>query len=1275
MSNRTGPTVGRDRGFAALSKPELARFLLESTAAIVCGVLALWLLFWVLFHVPGSVATAIVRPSGPASPVIGFQEDDALRLGRGLSTMGSPEVAYTNLEASLNGLLVEKGQSPVVLYLSAPGAAAGKGAFLLPADDGAFLRADADSASFLSADTLLERFLASPSTKKLLILDAGQVGTDRDMAIFANAFMARLRTELASKKPKGLAVLSATAPGQVSWVSEPDQCSVFGHYVAQGLAGRAAGWDPSGQVTVRGLAAYVRHHVERWTKQHRQAVQTPILIGDEDLNFPLKRASANRAGVRDAVDPTLLNRLNAEWVERDRLESLVPYRYTPLAWKRYVDGLHRAQRFARVGRNEDVKAALDGLAPLRQSIEARANGWPIDRAWSLALGRVSSDPAQRKTIEAASNAIDEARDQLTGATRRDAARKKAESQAKASPPPTTQATPKDAPAKGQPAKTDEPPAPKQAGLAISDEAPTAESALPKLDDMLEPSYETVPKYVEAQLLVWGVAFAKQSVGNELQGDRGEVLRRAMTARRLAEAAVSVDDRAIGWIEPLVREGDLARRRGQDLLFSHALNALEDARTQLREATRRYERAVQVAKSVAEAHDLADRMAIELPYLGAWNARRGKGIESAFESLLTEATALRDALDARPSNAPSAQWEEAWKRLDDRLGQARSRFADLVSEFRSSVDQARSGGQSRWRDIDDLLVVPTLPADARAALLSRLDELSRASRLSETTDEPSAVALMNRSTPSRSSESKSEDVNPSPPDPASQRQAVGEARLELGLLELGGADKADLELLKLAVEACKTASSDAKESSLDPFVQFGDLVRAARSRLLERTRGQASRAATSSTDSFVSPELDAADRAARILPSSSLRTFSEENGPDRQYARFVRHAQLLWLGRRLSDDFAPEHAQLVLAAARSLLDSEAVKKAIDVARNRAGARLVLRSSADAALELKDKDLPLSLRASSEGDLPPGDAVLLLGLDPSKPLTLRDRDRTSSLPIPAPLTEELSRRLTMVRTDFSSREDSISFSPSLFYRGRVFGVERAISVSLVKIDEPVTVTIQDRDARGFPDQFNEHPGQGYLHHGTTLRYKLVLRNNLEKPLRAFVSFGLDGQKPQTRLVSLKPGQRDESISDAVRAAADLPDGKSRTLVVSIRDGGETGPALAVDRNFPFRLLQPEQYMTASAHFDSTQGLIYITAVHLRGDLVTGPVTALATVEGQMQSSRALARGEGWIFWFPAAFPFPPAIPWSLQAGLKPNAFSGKAPTGTAAAAPTEGQAPKL
>jgi hypothetical protein len=336
---------------------------------------------------------------------------------------------------------------------------------------------------------------------------------------------------------------------------------------------------------------------------------------------------------------------------------------------------------------------------------------------------------------------------------------------------------------------------------------------------------------------------------------------------------------------------------------------------------------------------------------------------------------------------------------------------------------------------------------------------------------------------------------------------------------------------------------------------------------------------------------------------------------------------------------------------------------------------LRSSADAALELKDKDLPLSLRASSEGDLPPGDAVLLLGLDPSKPLTLRDRDRTSSLPIPAPLTEELSRRLTMVRTDFSSREDSISFSPSLFYRGRVFGVERAISVSLVKIDEPVTVTIQDRDARGFPDQFNEHPGQGYLHHGTTLRYKLVLRNNLEKPLRAFVSFGLDGQKPQTRLVSLKPGQRDESISDAVRAAADLPDGKSRTLVVSIRDGGETGPALAVDRNFPFRLLQPEQYMTASAHFDSTQGLIYITAVHLRGDLVTGPVTALATVEGKMQSSRALARGEGWIFWFPAAFPFPPAIPWSLQAGLKPNAFSGKAPTGTAAAAPTEGQAPKL
>jgi hypothetical protein len=61
-----------------------------------------------------------------------------------------------------------------------------------------------------------------------------------------------------------------------------------------------------------------------------------------------------------------------------------------------------------------------------------------------------------------------------------------------------------------------------------------------------------------------------------------------------------------------------------------------------------------------------------------------------------------------------------------------------------------------------------------------------------------------------------------------------------------------------------------------------------------------------------------------------------------------------------------------------------------------------------------------------------------------------------------------------------------------------------------------------------------------------------------------------------------------------------------------------------------------------------MIYITAVHLRGDLVTGPETVLAMVEGQMQSSRPLLRGEGWIFWFPVAFSFQPAISWSLQAG---------------------------
>jgi hypothetical protein len=1268
MSNSPGVMTRRERGIAALSKPQQARLVLESTVAVVCAVLAVWLLLWILFHIPGSVASGILRPSGSYSPVLAFQREDALRLGRSVTGKASPEIAYANLEASINGVLAEKGKGPVVLYLSVPGVSAGQGAYVLPTEETAFLQADPNASPLVNVTTVIKRFVESPSTRKLLILDAGQIGTDGNLGVFGNAFVARLRSMIAAEKPKGMAVLCATAPGQVSWVSEADGRSVFGHYVAEGLAGKAEAWDASGQVTVKGLAAYVRHHVERWARTNRQAAQTPILIGDTDLNFPLKRTAQAARTNREPIEEKVAKQLNTAWASRDQLEVSVPYRYTPVAWRAYLETLLRAERLARAGRNDECKAALESLGALKLTISKRSRGWPVDRAWSLGLAQRLGDPAKREISAAASDAIDQARDLLTDSNRREAARKKS---AAPTSPGLAPEKPKSAASKDDASKKSE--EPKQVVMATTEDVRDTKPVLPELNDVMDPSSKGIPRYVEAQLLPWVVSFAKRSPTTDFEGNRGALLNAALAARRLSETALAADERALRWIEPLLAAGDEARRHAQDLMFSNSPEALDEALAKLQNATRHYERALKVAKTVAEASDLADQIAVELPYLGRWSASRGKGLDVTIDTVLKQTLALVDALsNGTPITAPS-QWEAEWKALDDHHARARSAFDDLVTEFRSQCDLARSGGSSRWREIDDLLSVPIIPAELRAALLTRSAEISRSSRLSETTDDPAPELDGNRRGSSRSSSSDDRE-NESPLDPVCQLLALGEARLELGLLELGGADKTDLDKLRLAYEACLAVPKELGESTLEPFVQFGDLDRIARSHLLERTRQQSTRPPTFSQDGYYSPELIAADRASRILPPSFARLLPEENGPDRQRARFQRQAQLLCLGRRLSDDFAPEHATLVLDAARTAMDSPALQNARETTQRRATeARLAFRSDSTSPIPLNDKDVPLNLRVATEGDVPAGDAVLILGLDPTKAVAAKEIAAKPAPTVRVPAPNEQLRDYMLSRTEYSSESQTVDFRPWVFYRGHVFDLQRQISVALKPIEEAITVTVQDKDAPalGWVDQFNEHPGRGYSHFGAVLRYKLVLQNNLDKPLRAHVTYGLDGQPTQTRLITFKPKQKDESITGPVLATVDLIDGKTRTLSVSVHEGSENGKKLSVDRNYPFRMLKPEEYMTASVLFDPATGVFSLWVTHLRNDLVTGPVKVFATIASVPGQSKPLPRGGycyGWVQFLP---PYPEKITWSVQVGLKPNAFGGTVPTGAPPAKPPEGQ----
>src|SRR5207249_1293955 len=117
-----------------------------------------------------------------------------------------------------------------IFYLSAPGATVRGGSsaassYLLPPEVGPLPAAVPDGA--VSVDALLDLCDEYPAARLLLILDAGQVGSDRNLGVFANGFSWRLKEAVAARRPRNLAILTACAPGQVCWASEFDGYSVF----------------------------------------------------------------------------------------------------------------------------------------------------------------------------------------------------------------------------------------------------------------------------------------------------------------------------------------------------------------------------------------------------------------------------------------------------------------------------------------------------------------------------------------------------------------------------------------------------------------------------------------------------------------------------------------------------------------------------------------------------------------------------------------------------------------------------------------------------------------------------------------------------------------------------------------------------------------------------------------------------------------------------------------------------------------------------------------
>ena len=141
----------------------------------------------------------------------------------------------------------------------------------------------------LKVDRLIETISKAGDFPKLLVLDAGDQEADPHDGRIANEFSRNLRAAVQETEDSRLWVLCSHDVQQRSQISDQFQESLFAHYVAEALDGRADQpdeEDESGKIDLRELYEYVRTQVGVWCEATGSARQSPFLTNggghDED---------------------------------------------------------------------------------------------------------------------------------------------------------------------------------------------------------------------------------------------------------------------------------------------------------------------------------------------------------------------------------------------------------------------------------------------------------------------------------------------------------------------------------------------------------------------------------------------------------------------------------------------------------------------------------------------------------------------------------------------------------------------------------------------------------------------------------------------------------------------------------------------------------------------------------------------------------------------------------------------------------------------------------
>jgi hypothetical protein len=606
-------------------------------------------------------------------------------------------------------------QNTVVLFMAMDGAADSEGPCLILDEPGAQSR--------LRIQDVIARLADLPAKKnKVLVLDATEVPCDWTVGELGNDFERRLE-ELDSRirEVPNLVVISASGPGQRSWLSPDGRSTIFARYVLEGLGG-AAGMD-NGRVTALKLFNYASRHVAGWARDNRDAAQTPVLLPKDQegerraakidlvvIDREARRQKSEAAAPQEA--PKISPELATAWQECQNLRKQVPAPWVdhPNLWREYLDTLLRYEDLLRAGDESDAAGFRGTLTALKDEmtrptrLESIPFAFPMPEALGQAVPWSKKELAQQ--FEPLWNAEPDRRKE-----NRDRLEKWAQGKGAAL------------------ALTNVKVAELLLDKAAEDPAKNTEKAWELLN-----SFDRGSNARPAEAHFLAMLHRDLARGSERQPlAPGDQLQLALRTRKLAEEVAlaaraetetpgsAYAEQIFPWIRDAVEAADKERRPGEDRLFLSTADDWAKSKQQLEQASAGYQKAQPAVRAVREALRTRDEVFASLPYYSRWMAERRaadpRQVE-ALQELWRNAHLLADALET-----PRFDRVTELSKLADLV---RASFDRLARDFAQQCSALQDAPvlPSTWHDIEDALSVPLIDAAVRIRLLEKSREISR-----------------------------------------------------------------------------------------------------------------------------------------------------------------------------------------------------------------------------------------------------------------------------------------------------------------------------------------------------------------------------------------------------------------------------------------------------------------------------------------------------------------------------------------------------------------------